>query len=232
MTEWPEPVTADPPPQPWPAPLGITLVDVTFVHWPVDPAQVRPLLPPKTEPDLYDGTTYVGLVALRMRAFGEFLETNVRVYSRDDKGSRGTVFLTMEANRLPWVLAARAGGLPYTWSRASLGHDGHVLTYNSIRRWPAPGGLASRIRIRVRQPIEGSPLDHFLTARWRLHLGVFAGTFVTPFVHDRWPLHTAELLDLDDQLVAATGLSVPSASPVSVLYAPAVHGRFGIPRPA
>ncbi|RCW38449.1 hypothetical protein DFQ14_12316 [Halopolyspora algeriensis] len=227
----PESITADPPPQPWPAPLGVALADVAFLHWPVEPAQVRPLLPPGTEPDTYGGDTHVGLVAFRMRSFGEFLETNVRVYSVDDKGRRGTVFLTMEADRLPWVVAARLCGLPYAWSRMHLTRNAHVLDYGSSRRRPKPPTPGNRIRIRVGPPIDGTPLEHFLTARWRLHLSVSGHTVAAPLVHDRWPLHTAELLDLDDQLIAATGLPSPTTAPASVLYAPAVHGRFGIPRP-
>lgn len=227
----PEPVTAEPPPRPRPAPLGVALADATFLHWPVDPARVRPLLPPGTEPDTADGDTHVGLVAFRMRCFGEFLETNVRVYSVDEQGRRGTVFLTMEADRLPWVLAGRAAGLPYCWSRMSLVRDVHVLTYRSSRNWPGPPALRNRVQVRVGRPVDGTPLEHFLTARWRLHLGVAGGTLTAPLWHDRWPLHTAELLDLDDQLIAATGLPGPTTAPTSVLYAPAAYGRFGLPRP-
>jgi uncharacterized protein YqjF (DUF2071 family) len=231
MVESPEPVTAEPPPRPWPAPLGVVFVDATFLHWPVDPARVRPLLPPGTEPDTYDGTTYIGLVAFRMRSFGEFLEANVRVYSVDERGRRGTVFLAMEANRLPWVLAGRAGGLPYSWSRVSLVRDVEVLTYRSSRNWPGPQALGNRMRVRVGQPVDGTPLEHFLTARWRLHASVAGCTLTAPLWHDRWPLHAAELLDLDDQLIAATGLPGPTAAPTSVLHAPVAYGRFGLPRP-
>ena len=95
----------------------MALSDVTFLHWRYEPEVVRPLLPPRTEPDHFDGAAYVGLVALRIRSGGEFLQFNVRTYSVDHHNRRGIVFLAMEANRLPWVLAARAAGLPYRWSR-------------------------------------------------------------------------------------------------------------------
>ena len=228
----PESITAEPPSLPWPAPLGIALTDVTFLHWPVERAQVSPLLPPGTEPDTFDGTTYVGLVAFRMRSYGEFLQTNVRVYSVDGKGRRGTVFLSMECDRLPWVLAARAGWFPYAWSRMSLGRSGHVLTYTSTRRWPDPGAVRTRVRVRVGQPVDGTPFEHFLTARWRLHHAVPGITVIASLSHDRWPLYTADLLDFDDHLIAATGLPAPTTAPASVLYAPNVHGRIGLTMPA
>ncbi len=227
----PEPVTAEPLPRPAVAPLGVAFTDVAFLHWPCDPAEVRPLLLPGTEPDTFDGAAYVGLVAFRTRSYGEFLELNVRTYCVDEQGRRGVVFLTMEADRLPWVLAARAAALPYTWSRMNLERDDHLLDYRSSRRWPGPAGLSSHICLRVGEPIEGNPLDHFLTARWRLHHHVQGRTLTVRLVHDRWPLHAAELVDLDDQLVPATGLAIAAGPPSSVLYSPGVRGRFGLPGP-
>jgi uncharacterized protein YqjF (DUF2071 family) len=227
-----EPVTADPPPPPAVAPLGIAFTDVAFLHWPYEPAQIRPLLLPGTEPDTFDGAAYVGLVGFRMRCYGEFLELNVRTYCVDEQGRRSVVFLTMESDRLPWVLAARAGGLPYTWSRMSLVRDVHLLDYRSTRRWPGPVGVNSRIRLRVGSPIEGGPLDHFLTARWRLHHHIPGTTLTARLAHNRWPLHAAELVELHDDLIAATGVPAPTSPPSSVLYSPGVRGRFGAPWPA
>ena len=227
----PGPIAVDSPPGRLVAPLGMALSDVAFLHWRYDPDVVRPLLFPGIEPDIVDGSAYVGLVAFRMRSYGEFLEFNVRTYSVDEHGRRGVVFLSMEADRLPWVLAARAAGLPYRWSRMSLVRDVHELDYRSRRRWPGPAALGTRIRLRVGQPIEGGPLDHFLTARWHLHHRVAAVTLTARLAHNRWPLHTAELVDLQDELVPGIGLPAPTAAPVSVLYSRGVRGRLGLPAP-
>lgn len=227
----PEPVTASPPRGPAVAPLGVALSDVVFLNWRYAPEQIHPLVPPGTTADTFDGAAYVGLVGFRIRAYGEFLELNVRTYTLDERGRRGVVFLDMEADRLPWVLAARAGALPYRWSRMSLGRDAHVLEFRCTRRWPRPAGLAARVRIRVGRPIDGGPLEHFLTARWRLHHRLPAVTVTARLVHDRWPLHAADLLDLEDQLIAATGLPAPTAGPDSVLYSPGIRGRLGLPVP-
>lgn len=226
-----EPITPEPPPAPWLAPLGVALTDVAFVHWRYDPELIRPLLPPGLVPDTFDGATYVGLVPFRMRAYGEFLEANVRVYTVDPRGRRGTLFLAMEADRLPWVLAARGVGLPYAWSRMSLDRDTHVLRYRSSRRWPGRPGTGTEIRLRVGQPIDGGPLEHFLTARWWLHHSVPGVLVAALLSHERWPLHTAELLRLDDELIATVGLPAPAEPPVSVLYSPAVRGRLGLAQP-
>ena len=228
----PEPITVDPPPAPAVAPLPVTLSDVTFLHWRYEPEVVRPLLPPDTHPDRFDGAAYVGLVALRMRSYGEFLQFNVRTYAVDKHSRRGVVFLAMEANRLPWVLAGRAARLPYRWSRASLIRDVHELDYRTTRHWPSPAGIGTRIRVRVGQPIEGNPLDHFLTARWRLHYRVPAATLTVRLTHNRWPLHAADLLELHDELLPTAGLPPPATPPVNVLYSPGIHGRLSLPTPA
>ncbi|MGW0434184.1 YqjF family protein [Micromonospora sp. NPDC003197] len=239
-----EPVTVVAPRPIRPALLGQRWDDLAFLHWPIDPETVQPLLPAGTRPDTVDGTTYVGLIAFRMVGlglpvgpgfpyFGTFCETNVRLYSVDDEGRRGVVFCSMDAARLPFVLAAQAGlRLPYKWSAMRLDRDGDRYTYLCRRRWPDGRGATSRIVVRAGAPIvEPSPLEHFLTARWGLHVRAYGQTLHLPNEHPQWPLHRAELLDLADELVSTAGLSSPVGPPVSVLYSPGVPVRFGRPVP-
>jgi uncharacterized protein YqjF (DUF2071 family) len=44
-------------------------------------------------------------------------------------------------------------------------------------------------------------------------------------------LHAADLVDLEESLVVATGLPAPTGPPDSVLWSPGVRGRFGLPAP-
>jgi len=217
--------------------------DLTFLHWPVDPALIAPLLPPSTVPDTHDGSSWVGLVAFRMYRIGllrtpglpylgTFPETNVRLYSVDPEGRRGVVFRSLEASRLLPVLAARSVfALPYMWSAMSISRDGDDFTYASRRRWPgrAPGPR-SRVTVRVGEAVtDPSPLEDFLTARWGLHSDWYGRTRYLPNVHPAWPLYRAELRDIDDELVAAAGLPQPTEPPASVLFSPGVPVRFGPP---
>src|SRR4051794_39030429 len=106
--------------------------DLAFLHWPVDPARIQPLLPAGTVPDTLDGVTYAGLIGFRMEKvglfggpglpyLGTFCETNVRLYSVDAQGRRAVVFRSLEAERLLPVLTARATlRLPYMWARMRL----------------------------------------------------------------------------------------------------------------
>ena len=216
--------------------------DLTFLHWPFDPALVAPLLPAGTEPDVLDGVTYVGLIAFRMEDcgflrgpgvpyLGTFCETNVRLYSVDENGHRAVVFLSLDAERLLPVLFARASlRLPYMWSKMRLTRRANVLTYTSHRRWPGPPGAASSLKVQIGDLIpEPTPLEHFLTARWGLHTTAWGRTVHLPNDHPQWPLHRAELLSLDDDLIPATGLPRPAGPPVSVLHSPGVPVTFGKP---
>lgn len=218
-------------------------LDLTFLHWPVGPDLVEPLLPDGTRPDLFDGTSYVGLIAFRvfrtgvlclpgLPYLGSFPETNVRLYSVGPDGHRGVVFRSLEASRLAPVLVARWGfRLPYVWARMRVDRDGDVLTYTSTRRWPGPRGAHARLSVRIGEPIaEPSRLELFLTARWGLHSNWHGGRlFYLPNTHPRWRLHRARLLSLDENLVAAAGLPAPGDDPVSVLYSPGLPVRFGTP---
>jgi uncharacterized protein YqjF (DUF2071 family) len=238
----PEPIT--------PAPLRSTpnplltqsWLDLAFVHWAVDPADVAPFLPAGTVPDTLDGVTYVGLVAFRMHRvgwfrlpgvpyLGTFPETNVRLYAVDTHGRRGVVFRSLDASRLiPVAVARTAFRLPYLWSRMTIRRSGDSITYTSTRRWPGPRGAHSRITVRVGEPIaEPTELEHFLTARWGMHSTFFGRPMYLPNTHPRWPLHRADVLECEEDLVVAAGLPEPAGEPASVLYSPGVPVRFGRP---
>jgi uncharacterized protein len=237
-----EPVTADPPhrlrrimtKQHWRV--------LTMLHWPVDPEEVRPLLPRGVSPDVHDGVTYVGLVAFVMDDvgllrgpgvpyLGRFPETNVRLYSVDRYGRRGVVFRSLDAARLLPVRIARATlRLPYIWSQMSVVHDGDEIEYACRRRRTRGVVEGSRIRVRVGAPIAApTELEYFVTARWALHTAWGGRTLYVPNAHPPWPLREAELLELDDSLIGAAGLTQPTDPPVSVLYSDGVPVRFGWP---
>lgn len=217
--------------------------DLTFLHWRVEPSVVAPLLPAGCEPDVLVGWTWVGLIPFRMVGagfgtgpavpyFGTFAETNVRLYARDAGGRRSVVFRSLEASRLAVVLGARLSfGLPYTWARMRVVDDGANVTYETARRWPRPRRIGGRIVVRPGPAIaEPDPLQVFLTARWGLHTRWLGRLRYVPNEHPPWPLHSATLIELRDDLVAAAGLGgLTQRPPDSVLYSPGVRTTFGRP---
>lgn len=229
-------------------PVGCPLLtqrwrDLAFLHWPVDPGAAARHLPRGTRPDMFEGTSYVGLVAFRMYRvgwlglpglpyLGTFPETNVRLYSVGPDGRRGVVFRSLDAARLLPVLAGRAVfRLPYQWSAMRVRRDGDVVSYASRRRLcRAQARLTMAVRVGERL-IRPSDLEQFLTARWGLHAAWYDGRLrYLPNQHPPWPLHRATLLRLEESLIGAAGLPSPGAGPVSVLYSPGVPVRMGLPQ--
>ena len=231
------PVTA--PPLPRPAVIAQHWADLTFLHWPVRPETVAHLYPPGTRPDVFDGLTYVGLVPFTMRRtalgtllplpyFGTFHETNVRLYSIDGAGRHGVVFLSLESARLAVVPLIRVVlGVPYTWARMRVTRSGDRIAYDSERRWPRRG-LRNRLTVVVGEEVEATPLEVWLTARWGAHTRKAGRTWWVPNEHEPWPLRAAEVIELDDELLGAGGVT-PAGERLRALFSPGVHARFGRP---
>ncbi|WBQ02616.1 YqjF family protein [Kribbella sp. CA-293567] len=207
--------------------------DLSFIHWAVEPAAVARYFPPGTRPDTFEGRTYVGLVPFRMVMFGSLLETNVRLYSVDGTGRRGVIFLSLDATRLSLVAGARGTlGIPYRWAQMQHHVEGNQHIYvTSALRWPRLTA-GSTIQVRVGDQLEPGPLEHFLTARWGLHLTRAGRTWYMPNEHPSWVLRHAELEHFEDRgLLASVGLGELSARPPDhVAFSAGVTTLFGLPR--
>jgi uncharacterized protein len=216
-------------------------LDLTLLHWAVEPAEVAHFFPPGTWPDTFEGRTYVGLVPFRMVGtglphgpavpyLGSFLETNLRLYSVDESGRRGVVFLSLDANRLAVVAAARTVfGLPYRWARMCHERNGNHHTYTSTLRWPGTRASVA-IGVEMGARLEAGPLEDFLTARWGLHVERAGRTWYLPNQHPPWILHTATVTSLDaDTLLRSVGLAPPGRPPDHVAFSAGVPAEFGLP---
>lgn len=235
------PISRIAPPLAGPAIIAQRWSEATFLHWRVDADRVAPLLPPGTRPDVFDGSSWVGLIPFRLSHssffggpaipyLGTFPEINVRLYSVDELGRRGVVFVSLEASHLIPVLVAQvAFGLPYRWARMSMGSRGDLRAYRSHRL----GRTAPRTHIISRvlpDEVRDDPLADFLTARWGFHEAHLGRTWFGANEHEPWPLQRAELVHLDDGLLAAAGFpDLADRSPDSVLFSSGVRTRFCAP---
>jgi uncharacterized protein YqjF (DUF2071 family) len=142
----------DAPELPTPIIMDQRWTDAVFLHWRIPHAVAAPFMPAGVVPDDFDGSAWVGLIGFRMQGaglgrgpgipyFGSFNEINVRLYSREPDGTRGVVFLSLDATRLAVVLAARAAGIPYVWSRAGFRGTGALDPFASLEGG-RPGGQA------------------------------------------------------------------------------------------
>jgi uncharacterized protein YqjF (DUF2071 family) len=101
------------------------------------------------------------------------------------------------------------------------------VSYRSARRWPGPPA-ASRVVVEVGERMDPGrlgPLDHWLTARWSLYRNTGTGLRSMAAEHPPWPLHAARVVELDDSLVAASGLTPPTGQPL-VHWSPGVAVRI------
>ena len=86
------------------------------------------------------------------------------------------------------------------------------------------------LEARVGEPVEPTDLEVFLTARWGLHSHAAGRTWWTPNQHPPWPLHTAEVLHLDEDLVHRAGFDARAESMLRPLFSPGAYTTFGFPR--
>jgi hypothetical protein len=224
-----------------PLPVYQSWADVVFLHWRIPIAVARPYMPRGVEPDVYAGSTWVGLIGFRVTGTclgpglglpyaGTFTEVNVRLYSRDSAGRHGVVFLSLDASRLAFVLAARAAGVPYVWS-----HCRPTTMQGTCRGY---GYEVERFRRQGRSSFGAYPdMDHravdglslWLTSRFGLHARVGRRVVYLPIAHRPWPLYHGAPAASEDELVRTGGITV-HGPPGSVLYSPGVRTQFGQPR--
>jgi uncharacterized protein len=208
--------------------------DLLFLHWAVPVSVVRPLVPAALELDLFDGVLYLGVVPFAMAdvrpswlpkvASFDFLETNVRTYVVH-RGRPGVYFLSLEAASALACTAARATfGLPYYWASMTMtkGPDG-VVSYETRRRLGPPARSAFRYRpgpsLGASQP--GS-LQHFLLERYLLFVERRNQILCGQVHHTPYPAHSAELLEVHDELAAAARLPAVVGPPAHVHWSPGV----------
>jgi uncharacterized protein YqjF (DUF2071 family) len=138
------------------------------------------------------------------------------------------VFVSLEASRLAAVLAARAlFSLPYIWARTRLTIHNGVYRYTSARHLSASIRSTIEVRPSTHAVINDSLAD-FLTARWALFTHSRGRTIHLRNHHEPWPLFEAEVIRLDETLLAAAGFAdLALRPPDSVLSSPGVTTWFG-----
>ncbi len=107
--------------------------DLFFLHWEYAAAAIQARLPSGLTVDTFEGKAHLGVVGFRMNAvrpaglpalpwLSYFNELNVRTYVRDAAGEPGVWFFSLDCDRAPAVVIARAGfGLPYEYAAMSFG---------------------------------------------------------------------------------------------------------------
>jgi uncharacterized protein len=210
---------------------------LTFLHWRYAADYVRGLLPHGIELDTFDGDAWIGLTPFLLTDLriphtpalpwvSMFPETNVRTYVRGPEGDRAVWFFTLEADRLLAVIGARLSyRLPYRWSNMTVSPTQQKVEYRSSRS-PLFGHGESHILIETGEPLIRGELENFLTARYRLYTARRGRFAYAQIEHAPWPLHSARVLTLEQNLFEHSGVQQPSGEP-HVLYSPDLEVKIG-----
>jgi len=223
--------------------------DLAYIHFRYSVDEVAKVLPAGLEVDVCDGSAWVGLIPFSMRGIGvpglpavpylgSFAEINVRTYVRHN-GVPGVWFCSLDINRLlPTIVARTTYTLPYCFGRASNKRVGDELHTTVERRWPRSAQASkphTKIHLKIGEHITApSDLEVFLSARWGLYTTTHRGSLrYAPISHEPWKLHRAELVSLDDSLIAAAGFAAPTPAAngeAQVMFSPGLPVRVGLPR--
>lgn len=209
--------------------LAMTWRDLLFMHWPVPPALLAPLLPPGVALETLDGAAWLGIVPFTMTAVrprglpsvpgvSQFPELNVRTYVRV-QGRPGVWFFSLEAGSpLAVSLARRFFHLPYYRARMRAVRRGDVMTFRSVRthRGAPPARFSGCYRPLVGETVKDA-LTHFLTERYCLYSADGRGrVFRGDISHRPWRLRPAEaaLRWPPSEMTTPLGVALPPTAPL------------------
>ncbi|MBV8817437.1 MAG: DUF2071 domain-containing protein [Acidobacteriaceae bacterium] len=210
---------------------------LTFLHWQYPPELIQSRLPAGLRLDTFAGEAWIGVTPFLLTGLRApytpalpwisiFPEMNVRTYVIGPDGERGIWFFTLEAARLPAVIGARLTyGLPYHWAKMRFSRDGDEVSFLS-RRHSGTGSL--RAAIRAGQNISTDLRAAFLTARFRLYSSIVGRLIAAQVDHPPWPLRSAEVSELEQNLLPALGFETPREAPL-VHFSEGVAVRVGAP---
>ena len=199
--------------------------DLLFAHWPIPPAQMRPLVPAQLPLDTFDGQCWLGVVPFHMSGirarylppipgFSALPELNVRTYVTCG-GKPGVYFFSLDAASHAAVWGARTFyHLPYFYADMSAQNRKGTILYSSSRR---KGSAEFRGSYRPisdsRPPVPGS-LEHWLTERYCLYTVHEGETYRCEIHHPPWPLQDAEATIETNSMARVAGIELPSIPPL------------------
>jgi hypothetical protein len=221
--------------RPWPLPATRWAIimrwhDLLFLHWPVRPEVLRPLIPDVLEIDTYEGWAWIGVVPFRMTGvrphylpalgqYAAFPEINVRTYVKTP-GRSGVWFFSLDATSWLAVRVARAWyGLPYYDARIDIALPPEYIHYHSVRVHRGAAAAEFQGAYCPSGPVyQATPgaLDWWLTERYCLYaVGGRGQVGYGDIHHSPWPLQAAEVSLSVNTMTAPLGIELPSTKPLA-----------------
>jgi uncharacterized protein YqjF (DUF2071 family) len=204
--------------------LSMRWHDLLFVHWPIRPALLRPLIPSLIELDTFEGWGWIGIVPFYMTGVRPryipmpfaFPEINVRTYVKTP-GRTGVWFFSLDASNWMAVRLARLFGLPYYDAQMTVDSKEDIVHYQSVR---LHDGAAVQFEASYRpigavyRSLPGT-LDHWLTERYCLYSSRETGQIVYGDIHHLpWSLQPAEAEVRRNTMMQPIGIELPDSKPL------------------
>ena len=200
-----------------------------FMHWPVDAALLRPLVPARLAIDTFDGQAWVGVVPFTMwgirptfappaPGLSRMHELNVRTYVHLD-GVPGVWFLSLDVQSVVATWAARTlYFLPYYTAEMSLRQQGRTIHYESRRTTRGAPRADFEAAWEIGELLNASrpgSLTFFLTERYCLYSARGDKRLYRARInHPAWPLNAAELRSHRSTMIESHGLPTPHGTPL------------------
>ena len=197
-----------------------TWSDLLFLHWRVDPAQLRPHVPSGLEIDTFDGSAWIGVTPFRITGIrpvflppvpflSTSLELNVRTYVVH-RETPGVWFFSLDADNPLAVPAAKLTyRLPYRHARMSMQEVSGGIRFRSRRsegEAPHPGLSVEWRRQDALAPPAPDSLEFFLVERYCLFARHHQALYRAWIHHPPWALRRAEVTALESTMLSAQGL--------------------------
>ncbi|HEX9048081.1 MAG TPA: DUF2071 domain-containing protein, partial [Verrucomicrobiae bacterium] len=197
-----------------------------FLHWAVNPAALRPMVPDGLELDLFDDKAWIGVTPFAMTGvrasvlppipgLDSFLELNVRTYVHY-RGQPGVHFFSLDSSKIIPALAARfLYFLPYFKANMEFSTGGPAFHFSS-KRVDSPAEFRADWQVggpRGEAPLNS--LEFFLVERYALFVRIGGQIHIVRIHHRPWILEEAVVLSHRSTMIGALGLPEPTAAPLA-----------------
>jgi uncharacterized protein YqjF (DUF2071 family) len=221
--------------RPWPLPRGPWAIfmrwkNLAFLHWPIPPELLRPMIPRPLELDIFDGRAWIAVVPFEMEdvrlrvapkipTATNFPELNLRTYVR--YGDRaGVWFFSFEAASRLAVHAARIVlNLAYYSAAMKVHAAAEQISYRSERIHRDSERASFQATYRPSGPgrhLQPGTLEHWLIERYCLFGQFPHGTiYFIDVHHPPWPVQDAIVEIADNTIASAAGIILPDRPPVA-----------------
>ncbi len=201
--------------------------DLLFLHWPVAPSLLRPLIPDPLEIDTFDGQAWIGITPFHLSdlhpiglpgfpGLTSFHELNVRTYVVHH-GVPGIWFFSLDASKLVPAAAARLlFMLPYYKAQIRFTRKAQNFAYY-LQRIGGPAAQFSatwRNGVPLRDP-DVKSLAFFLVERYCCFALGGGNVHQIRIYHHPWILEEAQVTVRRSTMIESLGIPEPATLPLA-----------------